>query len=73
MNHITEKELRIEFDYQPFEEQILYPIDDAYPGCPEAAMIVSVDVWIGDGWIDILESLSPDAISRLEEECLENL
>jgi len=68
-----EFEAKIEFDYQPKEEQVLYPVEDAYPGCAEAANITSVEIFVGGAWVETLSSLSTFAIDELETECLENL
>lgn len=68
-----EFEARIEFDYEPEEKEVLYPVDDAYPGCPEDASLTSVMISVNDQWIEVLPILSYIAIDQLEEECLENM
>ena len=34
----------IDYDFQPEEKQVLYPNDDAYPGCPAEVTINSVQI-----------------------------
>ena len=59
--------VEIDYDFQPYEKQVLYPNDDAYPGCPASVTITSV--WIG--LTDVLEDLDATTIEILEAEILE--
>ena len=58
----------VHYDFQPFEpESGTIHNGDAYPGCDASADIYQVKV--GDA--DIVEVLSDDCISALEEACVE--
>ena len=62
-SHIGESEVPIEvnFDYEPAEKMILYPIDKAYPGCPAEIQITEV-LMFGQ---DISDELSEKDLARL--------
>ena len=59
------------FDYEPAEEAVLYPIDDAYPGCAESADIHSIVVSINGYAVEVLPLIDEIDLGELEEECLE--
>jgi len=64
----SEVEVKVYFDYQPEEPEVLHPSEDAYPGCPSEVIINSVCVG-GVNGMDLLEVLDGACISALEEEC----
>lgn len=69
---MEELELMIDYDHQPFEAQILYPTDDAYEGCSEAALINYVAITINGKFTGITSLLTEDFKEKLEELCLED-
>jgi len=71
-NGLKEVALEISYDYQPEEETVLYPVDDAYEGCAEKAMISSVCMNIRGNLTDITRMITDDFMRELEEFALED-
>ena len=71
--HKTFREIEIEilvhFDYQPEEKEVIWPIDEAYPGCPESVTINSIYV----NQAEITSLFSAEMMSGIEDEILESM
>ena len=69
---LDEIALVIDFDYEPEEKEVLYPIDEAYPGCPENAVISSVQFNIGGVYSTVTGMIDEAIMEELVEACLEH-
>ena len=59
-----EVKLAVDFDYSPYERRILYPNEDAHPGCDASITINDV---VLDG-LDIINLLDADQLQALEQQ-----
>ena len=57
----------VDYDFQPEEKQVLYPNEDAYPGCPAEVTINSIS--LKD--VDIACQISAVDFNTLAAEILE--
>ena len=64
-----ELKINVDYDYQPEEKQVLWPNDEAYPGCPASVKVNAVYV----GLKDIYEDLDFIDIVKLEEEIYDSI
>jgi len=69
---LEEIALVIDYDYQPEEPEVFYPVDDAEPGWPEEAQISSVCFNINGNFSDITGLISDEFMTELEAVCLED-
>ncbi len=60
------------YDYEPEEPAVYYPVDDAYPGCAEAAVISQVCFNIAGSFSDVTGMIDDEFMAELEEACLED-
>ena len=63
-----EVEVEIDYDFQHEEKPVLYPNDEAYPGCPASVSLNSADI----GGTDILGELDGGQQQTLEDDILEH-
>ena len=73
-----EFEISVDYDYQPYEKQVLYPNEDAYPGCPEQVTVTGIYIpraepcrGIPRYSDDILPYLSAKDIEVIEQEIMD--
>ena len=69
---LEEIALIIDYEYEPEEKQVLYPIDDAYPGCAENAVITAVAFNINGRFTSITSLIAEDLKEELVEAALES-
>lgn len=70
---LGEIDVIVHFDYQPREEAVMNPIEDAEPGCAEAADISSIIGSIAGIQLDLRFATLEHDIGTLETECLESV
>ena len=63
-----EFEFSIDYDYQPEEKQILYPNEDAYPGCSAEITLNAIEI----AGFDILSHIGEEYQERLKAEIMES-
>ena len=65
-----EIDLVIAYDYEPAEPEVLYPVEDAYPGCAENAEISEIQFNIGGLLSSVTDVIDQDFKDSLVEYCL---
>ena len=70
---IGEIDATVSFDYEPAEEMVMYPNEDAHPGCAEMATVTSVMGTINNIYMELLPLLSEEVIELLAEAALESM
>ena len=64
-----EIEVEVDYDYSPAEPMVLYPNEDAYPGCP--ADIYITEIKLGGKSIEYL--LTSEQLDHNESMCWDNV
>jgi hypothetical protein len=61
----------VHFDYLPAEPEVLYPTDDAHPGCAEEADITNVIVKLNGMFQSIMALVPEHLVDELAERAIE--
>jgi hypothetical protein len=61
--------MSVDYEYDAGEPPILWPTDDAHPGCPSSAQVLACRV----GGVDIVDMLDNRQIERIEEALLRQI
>ena len=68
---LGELEADVHFDYLPEEPEVLYPTDDAHPGCAEEADITNVIVEMNSMKQSVMAMIPEVYIEQLQERAIE--
>ena len=68
---LGELDAKVHFDYLPAEPEVLWPTDDAHPGCPEEADITNVIVKINEQSHSIIGMMPEHLVNELAATAIE--